>query len=137
MRLTGKDVAATCTIALLVVPYVIYLIDGEVLFIGSPRGMAVLALVLGMAACAAGDPASRQHLALIKVAGVFGATALVLGIATLVTNSEWLLAGTVAATVLAWLIATARHVIGDTGIPANGIGRYTTKDRERNATITR
>ena len=50
MRLKAKDLVATTLVAALAVPYVGYLIRGEMPFIEDVRGMAVTGLVLGGAA---------------------------------------------------------------------------------------
>ncbi|MFC3893873.1 hypothetical protein ACFOWZ_20545 [Lentzea rhizosphaerae] len=50
MRLGVKDVVATVLVALIAIPYVGYLINGEMPFVKDPRGMAAVGLVLGVAA---------------------------------------------------------------------------------------
>jgi hypothetical protein len=47
MRLKLKDLIATVLFAAIAVPYVGYLIDGEMPFIKDPRGMSAAGLVLG------------------------------------------------------------------------------------------
>jgi hypothetical protein len=47
MRLKLKDLIATVLFAAIAVPYVGYLIDGEMPFINDPRGMSAAGLVLG------------------------------------------------------------------------------------------
>lgn len=111
MRLTWKDAAATILVAAIVIPYVGYLVRGEMPFIKDPRGMAGTALILGIAACAVGASAAQGSSILVKIGNVLGPVALVLGIATLIFETEWLLAGTIGAIVLLWLLATARHAV--------------------------
>src|SRR3954465_71814 len=48
--MTPKDVVATVLVALIVVPYINYLVAGEMPFIKDPGGMAASALILGTAA---------------------------------------------------------------------------------------
>ena len=50
MRLQTRDLVATILVALIAIPYVGYLVDGEMPFIEDPRGMAGTGLVLGIAA---------------------------------------------------------------------------------------
>jgi hypothetical protein len=47
MRLKLKDLIATILFAAIAVPYVGYLINGEMPFIKDPRGMSAAGLVLG------------------------------------------------------------------------------------------
>jgi hypothetical protein len=48
MKLKCKDLIATILFAAIAVPYVGYLVNGEVPFIKDPRGMSATGLVLGM-----------------------------------------------------------------------------------------
>jgi hypothetical protein len=80
-------------------------------FIKDPRGMAVIALVLGFAACSVGASATRNAPVIVTIANVLGPVTLGLGIATLITGNEWLLAGTIGTIVLLWIMATVRHAI--------------------------
>ncbi|RDI31983.1 hypothetical protein [Lentzea flaviverrucosa] len=50
MRLGVRDVVATVLVALIAIPYVGYLINGEMPFVEDPRGMTAIGLVLGVAA---------------------------------------------------------------------------------------
>jgi hypothetical protein len=50
MRLTAKDWVATGLVAAIAVPYIGYLVRGEMPFIEDARGMAATGLVLGIAA---------------------------------------------------------------------------------------
>lgn len=50
MRLGVKDLIATVLVALIAVPYVGFLINGDMLFIKDPRGMAAVGLALGIVA---------------------------------------------------------------------------------------
>jgi hypothetical protein len=108
MKLTRKDLIATLLIAAVVVPYVGYLIWGEMPFIQDPRGMAavgIVGLLLGFVAWGLG------------LRSMFGKVMLVLGVATLglgiaaalvgAEGSELLLATFVGAIVLMWAVETA------------------------------
>lgn len=105
MRITTKDVVATLLVALIVVPYIGYLIADEMPFIKDPRGMAATGLILGIAAALVASrgafaPEPRRRAALAS-----GAVALGLGIvAVWVENSEILLALFVGAIVVTWAL---------------------------------
>ena len=50
MRLTLRDFVATILVAAIGIPYVGYLVNGEMPFIKDPRGMSAVGLILGAAA---------------------------------------------------------------------------------------
>src|SRR5512132_4252938 len=50
MRMTLRDLWATVLVAAIGIPYVGYLINGEMPFVKDPRGMSAVGLVLGAAA---------------------------------------------------------------------------------------
>lgn len=50
MRLTLRDFVATVLVAAIGIPYVGYLVNGEMPFIKDPRGMSAVGLILGAAA---------------------------------------------------------------------------------------
>ena len=50
MKLRIRDLVATLLVVAIAVPYVGYLINGEMPFVQDPRGMAAIGLVLGAAA---------------------------------------------------------------------------------------
>ena len=119
MKLTRKDLIATLLIAAVVVPYVGYLIWGEMPFIQDPRGMAgvgIVGLLLGFAAWGLG------------LRSPFGKVMLVLGVATLglgvaaalvgAEGSELLLATFIGAIVVVWAIETV-HDAGLLGAGAH------------------
>jgi hypothetical protein len=110
MRLTKRDAIASGLIAAVVVPYIGFLVRGEMPFIQDPRGMAAVGLVgliLSFAAWGLGLDTT------------FGKVMLVLGVATLgiglaaalvgVEGSEILLGIFIAGIVVVWAIETARH----------------------------
>jgi hypothetical protein len=81
-RIQAKDWVATILVAAIAVPYIGYLVRGEMPFIEDPRGMAGTGLVLGVAAYLVmtwGDPFDRfgkVETALAVVGLVLGLTAL-------------------------------------------------------------
>lgn len=105
MSSTTRNTIATLLVAAIVVPYVGYLVRGEMPFLQDPRGMGTTGLVLGLVAAAvvgraafAPGPAHRAALA-------SGVVALVLGIATVwAETSEALLAVFIGAVVLTWVL---------------------------------
>lgn len=111
MRLTWKDVAATALVAAIVIPYTGYLVRGGILFINDPREVAGTALVLGITACAVGGSSVSRSDVMVRIASPFGFVALGLGIATLITGNELLLAGFIATIVLLWVLATVHHAM--------------------------
>lgn len=83
MKLGARDLIATVLIALIAVPYVGYLVRGEMPFVQDPRGMSAIGLVLGVAAflvIRSGDGLDNLGKAEIALAGV----TLALGIAALI-----------------------------------------------------
>jgi len=107
---TWRDMTATVLVAAIVVPYVGYLLNGEMPFIQDPRGMAATGLVLGIAAAVLVDrwifaPGVWQRIALFT-----GVTALGLGVAALWTENEVLLAAFVGAIVVTWALGELIHV---------------------------
>ena len=114
MRLTWKDAAATILIAAILVPYIGYLADGSMPFIHDGRGMAATALIIGVAACYAGDlhVMQRRWTVLTGLTALLGAAALGLGIAAIVTGSGAILAAFIIVIVGLWALATGRHTAG-------------------------
>ena len=110
MRLNWKDAAATVFVAAIVVPYVAYLVWGEMPFIKDPRGMAATGLVLGFAAAAL---AFRQWFApgfLQRTALLAGVATLGLGVAALWTENGILLATFLGGIVVTWALGELIHV---------------------------
>jgi len=110
MRLTWKDAIATGLIAAVVIPFVGYLVRGEMPFIQDPRGMAavgIIGLILSFAAWG------------LDRGTTFGKVMLIVGVATLgigvaaaavgVEGSELLLALFIGAVVMVWGIETLFH----------------------------
>jgi hypothetical protein len=82
MKLTLRDLVATILVAAIGVPYVGYLLNGEMPFIKDPRGMSAVGLVLGAAAylvLRGGDAFDRVG----KVETAAAAVSLAIGLAAL------------------------------------------------------
>ena len=121
MRTWWRDVVATLLVAAIVIPYVGYLVNGEMPFIKDPRGMAGTALILGLAACAIGGSATGTPSIVVKLTGALSVLTLTLGFATLLTENELLLALFIGSIVLMWAISTVRHVVVGRTEPAEPI----------------
>ncbi len=112
MRFKIRDVIATVLVAAVVVPYIGYLVRGEMPFIKDPRGMSATGLVLGTVAYLV----MRQGDALDRVTWTENGFAVItfgLGIAALVLAesgvAEVLLAVFMGALVLLWLAELTDH----------------------------
>jgi hypothetical protein len=82
MRWTLRDLIASLLVLAIAIPYVGYLINGEMPFIQDPRGMSAVGLLLGVSAFVvirSGDAMDRAGKAETAVAGV----SLVLGLMAL------------------------------------------------------
>jgi hypothetical protein len=113
MRLTRKDVVATLLVAAIVVPYVGYLVWGDMPFIEDPRGMGAVGLILGIAAALVAGRAAFDPEPVHRAALGTGLVALALGVATVwVETSEVLLAVFVVAIVGTWILAETAHARG-------------------------
>jgi hypothetical protein len=112
MRLTRRDAFASVLVALILVPYVGYLIRGEMPFIQDPRGMSATALVLGLAAYFVADRTPSRDV-LGKVELGLAVTTLVVGIAALVlaetAAAEALLLAFIALIVVVWAVNMLHH----------------------------
>ena len=105
MRVTTKDVIATLLVAAIVVPYIGYLVWGDMPFIQDPRGMAATGLILGLAAAAVAGRAAFDRDPMHRAALGSGVVALALGIAALwAETNEVLLALFIAAIVVTWAL---------------------------------
>lgn len=113
MRLTVKDWVATVLVVAIAIPYVGYLINGEMPFVEDPRGMSAVALILGAAAFFVlwrGDLAdSFGKVGTLAVAG----SVLMLGLAAFAfaetVAAETLLAVFLAALLIGWAFVLADH----------------------------
>lgn len=114
MRLTWRDAVATAFTGAVVALYWSYLADVEIAYLTSVRAVAAVGLVLGIAGCALGaaapgmqerKPSGYQWMAAL------GVVALIAALFAVITGFAWVLAVQIGATVLLWLITTARHAI--------------------------
>jgi hypothetical protein len=112
MRLRMRDLAGTLLVAAIGVPYIGYLINGEMPFIKDPRGMSAVGLVLGVIAflvMRAGDAFDR----LGKAETGLAVLALALGVVALVlaetAAAEVLLAVFMAAILVMWAVELLDH----------------------------
>jgi hypothetical protein len=112
MRLTTRDVVATVLVAAVVVAYVGYLTFGSVPFIEDVRGMAGVGLVFGFASRRIGGRQAFRHQ---RVAFGAGLASMALGIMTLATESEVLLAVFIASIVVLWAAAMYVRAGGHVG----------------------
>ena len=112
MRLKSKDLLASILFAAIAVPYVGYLINGEMPFIKDPRGMSATGLVLGVVAYLVmrrDDLSDRVGKAETALAG----TSLVSGIVALAlaetAAAEVLLAVFMASILIVWAVELMDH----------------------------
>jgi hypothetical protein len=112
MRLTVRDLVSTLLVIAIGVPYIGYLVRGEMPFIEDPRGMAATGLVLGTAAflvARSGDRLDQVGKAEVGLAGV----SLALGIAALIfaeaAAAELLLALFMGSIAVVWLVEMVDH----------------------------
>ena len=112
MRLRMRDLVGTLLVAAIGVPYIGYLINGEMPFIKDPRGMSAVGLVLGVIAflvMRAGDAFDR----LGKAETVLAALTLGLGVVALLlaetAAAEILLAVFMASIFVTWAVELLDH----------------------------
>jgi hypothetical protein len=102
MRFTRKDTVATGLVAAVVVVYVAYVASDGIPFVRDVKGMAAVGLILGFASRRIGGRAAFAH---EQVAFAAGLASMALGIVTLITASEVVLALFVASIVALWAAA--------------------------------
>jgi hypothetical protein len=112
MKLKTRDLVSTLLIALIAVPYVSYLVRGEMPFVEDARGMAAVGLILGTAAYAViaqGDPADRAD----RLEDVVALVAFVLGFTAFAlaetAAAEVLLAVFMGSILVAWGVKLLDH----------------------------
>lgn len=112
MKLTLRDLVATILVAAIGVPYIGYLLNGEMPFIKDPRGMSAVGLVLGLVAffvMRSGDELDRAGKAETGLAIV----SLVLGLVALVfaetAAAEVLLAVFMGSILVVWAVELMDH----------------------------
>jgi hypothetical protein len=112
MKLTLRDGIATLLVAAILVPYVGYLVNGEMPFIKDPRGMAATGLVLGVIAFLVGSRFSMAG-TLDKVEFGLAMASLALGVVALIAAetaaAEALLAAFIATVVVVWAVEMLDH----------------------------
>jgi hypothetical protein len=112
MRLKLRDLVGTVLVLAIGIPYVGYLVNGEMPFVQDPRGMAAIGLVLGGIAflvMRSGDAMDRIG----KVESGIAVGSLVLGVVALVfaeaAAAEILLAVFMASILVVWLLEIVDH----------------------------
>lgn len=112
MTIKAKDWVATILVAAIAVPYVGYLIRGEMPFVQDPRGMSAIGLVLGVTAYLVmtwGDSLDRVG----KTETALAVLALALGVAALAfaeaAAAEALLAVFMTAILVVWAMKLVDH----------------------------
>jgi hypothetical protein len=103
MRFTPKDTVATAFVAAVVVIYAGYLAFDGIPLVRDVTGMAAVGLILGFGSRRIGGRDAFLH---ARVAFAAGLGSMALGIATLITESEILLAVFVASITALWVAAT-------------------------------
>ena len=112
MRLKVKDLLASVLFAAIAVPYVGYLINGEMPFIKDPRGMAATGLVLGVVAYLIirqddlFDRVGKAETALAGISLVLGLVALAFAEAA---AAEVLLAVFMGSILIVWAVELMDH----------------------------
>ena len=112
MRLRMRDLLATILVAAIGIPYVGYLINGEMPFIKDPRGMSAVGLVLGTAAFLvmrssdAFDRLGKTEIGLATLSLALGVVALALAETA---AAEVLLAIFMASILLVWAVELMDH----------------------------
>ena len=112
MRLKLKDLIATILFAAIAVPYVGYLINGEMPFIKDPRGMSAAGLVLGAVAYLVirqDDLFDRIGKAETALAGISLALGLVALALAETTAAEVLLAVFMGSLLVVWAVELMDH----------------------------
>lgn len=112
MRLRARDLVATILVAAIGVPYVGYLINGDMPFIQDPRGMSGVGLILGVAAflvMRSGDTVNR----LGKAETGLAVLSLALGVVALAlaetAAAEVLLAVFMGSILVVWAVELMHH----------------------------
>ncbi|GAB2882654.1 hypothetical protein [Nocardioides pacificus] len=112
MRLKTKDLVATVLVVAVAVPYVGFLISGEMPFVQDERGMAAIGLVLGVVAYLVMergdtvDRADKMEIALAVASLALGAAALALAETA---AAEVLLACFMGSILVVWAVKVMDH----------------------------
>ena len=123
MKLTWRDLIATVVVTAVAVPYVGYLVHGEMPLIDDPRGMAGIGLLLGVVAVSVwrfGEDDERfgtAELVVLVASLVLGVVALVLAETA---AAEVMLAVFMVSLLLVWMVELADHAGRLPGHPHSG-----------------
>lgn len=123
MRLDWKDTWATVLVIAAVAFYAEHFELRSQPFLGDVRVAAAVCFALGVSAAAVGDWHRTIDDLAMRVGAVFGPTASLLGVATLITAHSWLLFVFVLNIVGLWGFATLRHTGLFIEAPADDTGR--------------
>jgi hypothetical protein len=112
MRLKTRDLIATLLVIAIAIPYIGYLVRGEMPFIQDPRGMSATGLILGAAAYVAFMTGDRRDPIGVTELGLAGVS-LALGLAALIfaeaAAAELLLAMFMVSIALVWAVEMVDH----------------------------
>jgi hypothetical protein len=112
MTWTWKDLVATLLVLAIGVPYVGYLVNGEMPFVQDPRGMSAIGIVLGLAAFLVleggdtRDTTDKVELGLMAVVLILGAVTFALAETA---AAEVLLAVFMGGILVVWAVKVADH----------------------------
>jgi hypothetical protein len=116
MKLTIRDAVSTLFVVAIAVPYVGYLVRGDMPFIQDPRGMSGTGLVLGLAAFLTAGLFGTGLLSRVELGLALGSLAI--GVVALVlaetAAAEVLLAVFMATIVLTWAVKMLDHAESST-----------------------
>lgn len=122
MKRTIRDVVATLFVAAIIVPYIGYLVRGEMPFIEDPRGMSATALALGLAAFfVAGYAVPEGMLGKIEIG--MALVTFGLGITALIVAETFAAEAMLAAFIVAIVVSWAVKMLDHAGLLAGGTGR--------------
>ena len=111
MRFAYRNTVASLLVAAILVPYLGYLVRGEMPFLKDPRGMAATGLVLGLAAVGLAGSAVFAGGVWHRITLVVGVITLGLGVATVwAETNEVLLAAFMAGIAVTFALAEVVHV---------------------------
>jgi hypothetical protein len=112
MKLKARDLLATVLVLAVAVPYIGYLVRGDMPFIQDPRGMSATGLVIGIVAfwvMQRGDALDRAG----KLETAVAVVSLALGVAALLfaeaAVAEWLLASFMVSIAVVWAVKLIDH----------------------------
>jgi hypothetical protein len=121
MKLKFRDLIATVLVVAVAVPYVGYLIRGEMPFVQDPRGMAAVGLVLGAAAYLVLGTGERFD-AVGKVELTLAVASLALGVAALAFAEAAFAAVLLAVFMGSILVVWLTQLVDHAGIIHHGMG---------------